>query len=217
MSRVPTIAVLLLLVSCGSDKTAPPPSSSRPSSASPVAAKPAEPEVTPVASSEPTPDAIRALHKETFGGVTLGMTQAEVVEKLGAPRNKTKPTREEQLNGPQYFTTWTWPGIEARFGSVSTNGRFTLRSIKFRAPSHAKTARNVGVGSTRAEVMKAYADIADPVFAKDSRFFVAGMSAYPGLNGLEFTFDESPTAHERSPQTPEDTVKSMEAAGGAED
>jgi hypothetical protein len=215
---------LALAPACGSDKTTPAPSPA-PGSAAVHPSEPAVPVDAPSAPSAPaepsasavvpTPDAIRALHKELFGGVTLGMPQGDVIKVLGAPGKKTKPAPEEKANGQsEYFAKWTWPGIEATFGSASATDGFTLRSITFRAPSKAKTARGIGIGSTRAEVAKAYADVADPVFAKDPRFLVAGQSSQLGLNGLSFDFNKRT---EFDDQTPNDKVTSMEAAGGAED
>jgi hypothetical protein len=211
---------VLFLAACGSDKAPPAGTGSAAAKAAEPtrpAAEPPTPDTVeqPAPAVAPTPDAIRALHKESFGGVTLGMTEPDVRKVLGAPGTKTKPALDEKSNGrSEYFMKWTWPGIEATLGSASATGRFTLRSIKFRAPSTAKTARNIGIGSTRADVAKAYAELADPVFAKDPRFFVAGQSDNLGQNGLSFDFNKG---SEFDAQTPEDKVTSMEAAGGAEE
>ncbi|HLL24648.1 MAG TPA: hypothetical protein VK427_21095 [Kofleriaceae bacterium] len=166
--------------------------------------------VAPNSFEEPTPEAIRALHKERIGGVTLGMTQPEVIEVLGAPTKKTRPALLGNAKN-EYGVTWTWPGIKAGFGSATKVGRYTLRDITFRKPSKATTARGIGIGSLRKDVRKAYASLEAPPYGGDPRFFVAGASQ----NGISFNFDDKNS--EFDDQTPEDKVTSIEASGGAED
>jgi len=163
----------------------------------------------------PTPEAIHALHKEPIGGVTLGMTEQDVVKALGTPKHKTKAALIGNAKG-EYGVTWTWPGIKATLGSASTSGPFTLREITFSPPSKAKTARGIGIGSTRAEVAKAYAGLLEPAVIEDPRFLVAGALG-SGLNGIELHFDKPGRTDEFGPKDDTDKVTSIEAAGGAWD
>ncbi|MBA3503080.1 MAG: hypothetical protein M4D80_20635 [Myxococcota bacterium] len=214
-------ALLIALVACNSGKSSSGGGSgSAPEPPKPVAIDAVAPVDPPdevdamapvVRGAEPTRDAINKLKKEPTGGIVLGMTAAELVKVLGKPASSGQAKRVEDA----LEATYTWPGVKAVFRSTTSVETVLLNRVTFSAPSKAKTARGIGVGSTRAEVYKAYADIADPTFAEDPRFFVAGLSAgHLGINGITFNFPRDSDVGEKAPT---DKVTSIELSGGAED
>jgi len=92
---------------------------------------------------------------ETFG---VGLTQVEVVKLLGEPASKS-PVIEQFADGT-FVTEWKWPakGIEIGMTSRTTNGAFTLYSIMLKSPSTIRTKHGVGIGSSRADVQRAYGE-----------------------------------------------------------
>lgn len=212
-------ALLVILVACNSGKSSTGGgSASPPDPPKPVAIDAAAPVDPPdevaapaVRGVEPTRDAVNKLKKEPTGGIILGMTVAELVKVLGKPTSSGRAKRVDDA----FEATYTWPGVKAVFRSTTSAETVLLNRITFSASSTAKTARGIGIGSTRAEVYKAYADIADSTFAEDPRFFVAGVSAgHLGVNGMTFNFPRDSDVSEKAPT---DKVTSIELSGGAED
>jgi hypothetical protein len=104
-----------------------------------------------VASASPWP----GMAKETLGGIQVGATADAVAKKLGKPAQKDKPV-EESATG-EWVTTWTFADDTAvTLASAKAKGPYTVRSVDASGKSKAKTVEGIGVGSTLADLQKAY-------------------------------------------------------------
>jgi hypothetical protein len=128
----------------------------------------------------PSEEAIDALMQEPIAGVTFGMSEQEVTRLLGPPKRKGKPSPLGEAIGG-FATTWSWPGIEVALSAELKQEPFTVYQVALTAPSTAKTARGIAVGSTRAEVERAYAGLRAAEVGADDSMFVAG-SIYGGVH-----------------------------------
>jgi hypothetical protein len=91
---------------------------------------------------------------DSFGGLSLGLTDAKVVALIGEPAAKGQEM-EEGASG-QTLSDWRWPARGVTLSMAKGDG-WTVASITLAAPSEAKSVDGIGVGSTHADVMTAYA------------------------------------------------------------
>ncbi len=91
--------------------------------------------------------------EESFGPLKLGMTAPAVSAALGKPPKKSAMEMEEATG--QFVATWDYQGVSLILGADTKKGAATLRAITLRAPSKL-TARGVAVGSSAAELARAY-------------------------------------------------------------
>jgi len=120
------------------------------------------------------------MKKETVGPLRLEMTEAQVSQ---AVPGKPARGREQKWEADGLFhQKWTWgtQGLELGMASEKKGGAKTLESIKCTARCTLKTGRGIGIGSTLAEVQKAYAAEFNKEDSKLPGNFVAG-SIYGGL------------------------------------
>ena len=71
-------------------------------------------------------------------------------------------------------------GVELGMGAYDAGGVKEVYSISLTSPSTFKTVRGIGIGSSEAEVEKAYADEKSTEDSRPDELFVAG-SIYGGL------------------------------------
>ena len=142
-------------------------------------ALPVPPDSTSESDQEETDEA-ETVDQEKVGSLYLGMNNREVVEAIGDPSEKT-PFVHWAATGESH-QDWKYPNkgieldmIEAAGGSTVLGGITLLENATL------KTARNVGVGSTREEVLTAYVDdIAPENDALDQDQVIVG-SIYGGI------------------------------------
>jgi hypothetical protein len=137
--------------------------------------------------SEPGPDAFAWLSDETIGPLRDGMGTIEVVDLLGAPPEKGE-IFEEGATG-MWVQEWKYPnaGVSLWMHADTERGAQSIAAITVKAPCEYATKRGIKVGSTRAELDKAYGDVKDQDGFGDDEpgSFVAG-SVYGGIIfGLE--------------------------------
>ncbi len=121
------------------------------------------------------------LGKANFGWLKEGTKAKVVLEKLGQP--ETKGERFEEGATGDIIETWTWKqkGIDLTANAPNMKDPVqNVSRITITAPCKLKTDRGVGIGSTEAEVRKAYAGTYPPLFDKPGKSLVAG-SIYGGV------------------------------------
>lgn len=108
---------------------------------------------------EVAPAPIASWEEETFGPLRVGMTDAEAVAALGEPDERL-PFEEMAATGDR-IAVWTWTAKGVSMTLSEQSGRASVDSFSLTAPAAYKGAHGrVGIGSTTAEVERAYADLA---------------------------------------------------------
>jgi hypothetical protein len=124
-------------------------------------------------------DEFEALHKEQLGALKIGAPSAAVIAALGQPSKKSK--LEHRAVDGNYGQTWDYAskGLTIEMAGPKRKGDLAVDSIRAVAPCALKTARGIGVGSSAAELKRAYAAERNAEESSDDRF-VAG-SIYGGV------------------------------------
>ncbi len=125
-------------------------------------------------------DAFKLMKTEKIGTLRIGAPEAEVKRAITA---QPKRTREIfQAADARYVQRWTYApqGLELRMGSDKKGAPKDVDAIDCRARCTLKSARGVGIGSTLADVQKAYAAEFNKDESKLPELFVAG-TIYGGL------------------------------------
>ena len=124
--------------------------------------------------------------KETLGELKLGMTEKAVKAVLGEPESRGK--EEEWAATGDHVQKWVFAGrgIELQMASMKKGGAKSVLMITAKAPSKLVTRKGAGIGSTEAEIIKAYGAYEDKENSKRGTTFVVG-SIY---GGIIFTFEK---------------------------
>lgn len=187
--------LLVGLMACHSDKAAS--SETMPKSeavakeeaAAPVAAEPPAQVAEAPAAKKPAPEGdgdgdgseggeadFTLYNSESLGPLHAGMSDKEIVAALGKPKKKAKP-QEEGATGA-WVSTWTWSDASAVMTGDNKTGPTQARNVEVHGASKLATKKGIRIGSTRAEVEKAYPRSADDKAQPNS--YLAG-SMYGGL------------------------------------
>ena len=120
------------------------------------------------------------LENESLGKLKLGQKAAEVTTLIGKPESKGKDT-EWGATG-EWVQEWTFKkqGLTLNLASEKKGGAKTVLMITAEAPCSLATKRGIRIGSTSAEVTKAYGDVQDKEQSEAGKTFVAG-SVYGGV------------------------------------
>jgi hypothetical protein len=129
-----------------------------------------------VAAPDAEPDPTSILDTETIGGLKVGTDEKAIIAVLGAPKHKDKAEQEGATM--DYVSDWTWP--TASINMVSDTGKppWKARLISISKTSTLETTQHIHLGSTRADVEKAYKR-SDEDDGKPDQFLVG--SIYGGL------------------------------------
>lgn len=101
-------------------------------------------------------DTFKAMNEEVVGGLRVGLPAATVLRLLGPPARKGKLV--EQGADGMFVQDWAWPkqGVTLQLAAESQRGPQTISAITLKAPAVLKTTRGIGIGSTSAELARAY-------------------------------------------------------------
>lgn len=113
---------------------------------------------------------------ETIGKLKSGSTQEQVISKLGRP-HKRSGIQLWEADG-EYHQSWEYKGVELDMSSADSS-RLTVNAILLTSPANLKTGRDIGIGSSSAEVEEAYGAYFNREESSDT-VWVAG-SIYGGL------------------------------------
>jgi len=95
---------------------------------------------------------------EFIGPLKLGMTTKEALQAVGEPA--TKDEREEEPATGDFLEIWHYPeGLTLIFKASAADSPLHIGGISIEPPSKLKTARGVGLGTSRDEVKRIYADV----------------------------------------------------------
>ncbi len=140
--------------------------------------------LTLAAGFNPLSAADQSLENEMLGKIKLEQKAAGVTALLGKPDSKGQDA--EWAATGEWVQEWRFKsqGLTLNMASASKAGAKTVLSITAQAPSKLATSRGIHIGSTIAEVTKAYGRVQDKEQSVSGKTFVAG-SVY---GGVIFTF-----------------------------
>jgi hypothetical protein len=124
------------------------------------------------------------LDTESFGAIKVGSEEAEIVRTLGPPKKKSK-AQEEGATG-DFVSDWTWPSAAISMAGEAKTGPWKARLITLKKGSTLATSKNIHVGSTRAEVEKAYTRSEEDDGSKKDQYLVGSL-----YGGILFEFDKA--------------------------
>lgn len=135
-------------------------------------------------------DAESLLDREALGPLKLGQTAADVTRLLGAPESRGKETEWAALG--EWVQEWRFPrqGLKLHLAAAEKGGAQTVLMVTATAPCQFATAHGIKMGSSVAEVTRAYREVEDKEHSRPGESFVAG-SIY---GGVIFTFKEGKVA-----------------------
>lgn len=116
------------------------------------------------------------LDKEALGGIKLGTSQTQILTRFGKPQSKSAEILEAATG--LYVETWKWPLLTIHMSSTKKGGPKAVASILTSRPA-LSTARGIHVGSSAADVRKAYGKSID-ASASNGEQIVVG-SIYGGV------------------------------------
>jgi len=91
--------------------------------------------------------------------VAQELSHKDTLKILGKPERKSKETMSE-VDGTMH-QIWYYNGVELDMAKNDRN-KLEINYISISKPSNYKTLRNIGIGSTKQEVMKAYKNEFNP-------------------------------------------------------
>jgi hypothetical protein len=170
--------IILILVSCNSDKTKNDSNPDRITIPAPDSA---------ATITNPGNNQSVASDLNHIGELSLGQGQSAVIEKIGNPESKTKI--EEWGADGMFHQDWNYKakGVTLNMSSEKENGEMSVFSITITSPCDFKTKKNIGIGSSYHEVMTAYEKEVDKE-TSDKNIITVG-SLYGGLI-IEFKNDK---------------------------
>jgi hypothetical protein len=125
------------------------------------------------------------LETESIGVLRIGMNDSEIIRELGKPDAKSIEALMGSDGKEHQAWSYTKKGIEL---GLAREGNLQLTDyIKIESPCKFVTRRNIGIGSTRSEVINAYKYEIDSGLLDDDPDLITAGSVY---GGLIFNLDE---------------------------
>ena len=132
-------------------------------------------------------DTLSATATESLGGLSIG-TAARTAQKLLGPPKVISKSELWEADG-LYHQTWTYPSAGAVVGLTAANakGPWKLFTVTLKTQGKLTTARGIGIGASRKDVLAAYGNAARPFesLERGQRTLIVG-SEY---EALVFSFD----------------------------
>lgn len=97
--------------------------------------------------------------KISIGGIKIGMTEKEIIKKLGKPKSRTAKMRNYCFN--TYDTIWNYDGLKIIFSSDSKNESGRVDEIITSSPLY-PTEKGIKVGDDISKAKKAYSTFDTP-------------------------------------------------------
>jgi hypothetical protein len=125
-------------------------------------------------------ETFKLMKTETIGALRIGAPEAEVKRAIGAPPARTGEIF--QAADARFVQRWSYArqGLTLRMGSDKKGAPKEIDAIDCAARCTLKTTRGIGIGSTLADVQKAYSADFNKEESKLPELFVAG-TIYGGL------------------------------------
>ena len=120
------------------------------------------------------------LDNEALGKLKLGLKASELIALIGAPDSKGEDAEWAAIG--EWVQEWRFEsqGLRLNLASAQKGGAKTVFSITATPPCKLVTKRGIHLGSSIADVAKAYADVQDKEQSEPGQTFVAG-SIYGGV------------------------------------
>ncbi len=140
----------------------------------------------PARAQDPAEAGMALLKKESLEGLSVDMSAADLTALLGKPEKTGKDVEWAAIG--EYVQEWAWPkqGITASMASEKKGGKKRVLLFTAVAPCQRATKAGIRIGSTEADVRKAYGKYEDKETGKAGKSFIAG-SVY---GGLQFDFQK---------------------------
>ena len=124
--------------------------------------------------------------KEQIGKLHIGLSEAGVRQII--PGQPTRGAEKWWGADGQYHQEWKYPADGITLGMVAKQkgGLKSIESLTITGPSTLKTQRGIRIGSTEAEVVKAYGRFRNAEDSTPGELLVAGSV----FGGLMFTFQQ---------------------------
>jgi hypothetical protein len=127
---------------------------------------------------------------ENLGGIKIDMAEKKLVDLLGQPKEKSALTLMEATG--DYYQTWRYPGKGLEITMSAGENKTGAKTVALFTASKGcslTTTKGIKIGSSEADVRKAYGSFEDKENASAARknSFVAG-SIY---GGIIFTFKDN--------------------------
>ena len=121
----------------------------------------------------------KPLEGEALGKISLGQKADALGAQAGKPESKGKDVLWEAIG--EWVQEWRFPaqGLTVQMSSVKKGGAKSVLSLSAESPCKLATSRGIKIGSTEAEVTKAYRDVRNAEQSIAGQTFVAG-SIYGG-------------------------------------
>jgi hypothetical protein len=128
----------------------------------------------------------KLIEDECVGEITLGQKADQLTALVGKPEGKGKDVMWDAIG--EWVQEWRYPaqGLELNMASKTKGGVKSVLTITATAPCKLATKKGIKIGSSIAEVTKAYQDVQDKEQSDAGKTFVAG-SIY---GGVIFTFKD---------------------------
>jgi hypothetical protein len=122
----------------------------------------------------------KPFESDSLGNLRLGQPATTITKSLGKPARKGQDVEWEAIGA--WGQEWQFPkqGLTLAMSSEKKGGAKTVLSITAEAPCKLATSRGIRIGSTEADVAKAYRDVQDKEDSEPGKLFVAG-SLYGGV------------------------------------